>query len=58
MSLLNYVAISTVKREKGKKRHWYSDMGRGVRSSGCDDCVCSDSLFLCVLEESENLIIR
>ena len=31
---------STVKRKKKeKKSYWYSSMGRGVRSSGCDGCV-------------------
>ena len=36
---LTYEAIGTVEREKRKKGYWYSSMGRGVRSSGCDDCV-------------------
>ena len=58
MSLLNYAAIGTVKREKRKNRYWYSSIGRGVRSSGCDYCVYSNSFFffVCVLEESESLI--
>ena len=32
-------------RKKEKKSYWYSSMGRGVRSSGCDYCVYSNSSF-------------
>ena len=30
--------------KKGKKRYWYNSMGRGVGSSGCDDCVFKKNL--------------
>ena len=43
--------VFTAERKKGKKSCWYNSMGRGVRCSGCDYCLYSNTLFFVVCWE-------